>query len=105
MIIVEFREDMFNKALGQIDEAKEHLKKSKAALCDVEDLLCELYESGEDDGREEEFGDQEFGDIDVSGNEIEVNYRRRRGMRGGMRSGMSYRRSGMRRGSMGRYSY
>ena len=105
MILVEIKEDVFNNALVKTDEAMWHLKKSKAALRCVEDLLYELYESGESEDEGEYRKIQEFGDVAVSGNDIEVNYHDRGGMRSGNKETMSYRKSGMRRGSMGRYSY
>lgn len=109
MILLEFKEDVLNRMFDEVDDAKKHLKKTKLALCDIEDLLCELYESpeNEEESHEDEYEDgQEYGDVEVSNNDIEVNYRRRRGMRGGMRGGMRHSRYAMRRRSaMGRYSY
>lgn len=117
MIIYEFRESMLDKAMDQLDEAKYGIKMSKKALCAIEDLLCDLYEE-EHDEYEEPVNNEKTGDeyeAIVEGNDIEVNYRGRSGMRGemrmrenmpsmrsGMRSGM---RSNMRMRKAGRYNY
>lgn len=98
MVLVEFREAALNRAFDELSEAKDSLKKTKMALCKVEDALCEVYEStdaGEYDSEEEYYGDGDEYETEVTGNDIDINYRRRRGMRGSMRGGM---RRGMRSG-------
>lgn len=97
MVLVEFREAALNRAFDELEEAKSSMKKVKLSLCSLEDALCELYESHDEElSDKEEYSEVMPGDTydaEVTGNDIEVNYRRRRGMRGGMRY-----RSGMRRG-------
>lgn len=106
MVILEFREAALNRAFEELDEAKNGMKKAKLALCNVEDALCEIYEYGDDEEHSEEeySNDGDTYEAEVTGNDIEVNYRRRRGMRGGMRRGMrgSMR---MRRNVSNRYVY
>lgn len=105
MILIEFRESMLDKAMDKIGEVKENLKLSKSALCEIEDLLCDLYEEEHDEYSEQnEMSNGDNYEAVVEGNDIEVNYRGRGNMRGGMRyrRGM---RSNMRRNRMGRYSY
>ena len=86
MILVEFREDLLNKALDELEKAKSGLKESNE---EIEDYV----------------GGDEF-DTELNNNDIEVNYRRRRGIRGSMRmrnsSGM---RGGMRMRHSSRYMY
>lgn len=107
MILVEFREDLLNKALDELEKAKSGIKESKMALCNVEDSIYELYEAHKESNEEIEdyVGGDEF-DTELNNNDIEVNYRRRRGMRGSMRmrnsSGM---RGGMRMRHSSRYMY
>jgi hypothetical protein len=107
MVLIEFREAALNRAFDELDEAKSSMKKAKLSLCNVEDALCELYESHDEMMEEEEYSDTESGDsydAEVTGNDIDINYRRRRGMRGGMRyrGGM---RGGMRMRHSNRYTY
>lgn len=107
MILVELKESIYNKAFELIDEAKHSNKKTKLALCELEDCLENCFEM-EDESYEDNYGDSTVeGDIDV---EIgELNYRR--GMRGAMRHDSEYPhmrrgiRRAMRRSRMGRYSY
>lgn len=108
MVIYEFRESVLNEALDKLDEAKEGLKVSKKAMCVIEDLLCEMYEQAPDEEEpmesEEPSGDKY--DAVVEGNDIDVNYRRRSGMRSGMRMrSMRDNMQGMRMRRSGRYSY
>lgn len=107
MILIEFRESMLNKAMDIVDRTKMNLKETKQDICDLEDLLQDLYEEEHDEYDEKapvNNGSGDTYDAVVEGNDIEVNYRGSRGMRGGMRyrTGM---RSNMRRNRMGRYSY
>ena len=110
MILIEFRESMLNKAIDKVEGVKDSLKMSKVALCELEDLLESLYEEEHDeyDDKEEMSNDSE-GDIYdavVEGNDIDINYRGRSGMRGGLRYRRNMRvRNNMRRNKMGRYSY
>lgn len=98
--MIEFRESMLNKAVDIVDHTKQN-------LCELEDLLYDLYEEEHDEYDEKPQMNDEPGDTYeavVEGNDIEVNYRGRRGMRGGLRYRKAMR-SGMRRNRMGRYSY
>lgn len=108
MILVELKESVYNKAFELIDEAKHNNKKTKLALCELEDCLENCFEMENESYDEQYNGDSIVeGDIDV---EIgELNYKR--GMRGGMRHDdwdMGMRRGmrrSMRRNRMSRYSY
>ena len=51
------------------------------ALCNVEDALCDLQESHDKESEGEYTEADPYFDTTVSGNDIEVNYRGRRGMR------------------------
>jgi len=108
MILVELKESIYNRAFELIDEAKHSNKKTKLALCELEDCLENCFEM-DNEGYEDVYdGDSTVnGDIDV---EIgELNYRR--GMRSGMRHDTDWpqmrrnMRRSMRRSRMGRYSY
>lgn len=108
MVIYEFRESVLNEALDKLDEANEGLKMSKKAMCVIEDLLCDMYDQAPDEEEpmesEEPSGDKY--DAVVEGNDIDVNYRRRSGMRSGMRMrNMRGNMHGMRMRRSGRYSY
>lgn len=99
MVLIEFKEAALNNAFEELDEAKKSLKKTKIALCNVEDSLCELYEA--DGSENEDMNDYEEEESkDFSDGSFEVNYRGRKGMRGGMRRNMRMRMRGY-----GRYSY
>lgn len=97
MVLIEFREATINKAFDEVEVAKDSMKQAKHALCNIEDLLYELYDSREDMADEEYPESEATFDTQVTGNDIEVNYRGRRGMRdsmryrGGMRKGMRMR--------------
>ena len=103
------REQAYSEAFDLLDKAKEHHKKIKEILCELEECLEDCYKSESDDSYEESMdrGDENYANIENV--EVgEINYRNRRGMRGGMRRGMrgaSMRdgmQSGMRRS---RYTY
>lgn len=109
MILVELKESTYNRAFDLLDEAMHNNKKTKMALCELEDCLENCFEM-EEEGYGNSYGDSTVeGDIDV---EIgELNYRR--GMRDRMHKGMRdhdmydsmpHMRRGMRR-KYGRYSY
>ena len=85
MVLIEFKEAALNNAFEELDVAKKSLKKTKLALCNVEDSLCELYESYKESDDYEVDGEWEE---EAPDGVIDVNFRRRRGMRGGMRRGM-----------------
>lgn len=95
MILIEFREAALNRAFDELEEAKANMKNAKMALCNVEDALCDLQESHDKESEGEYTEADPYFDTTVSGNDIEVNYRGRRGMRmrsqGGMRRGMRMR--------------
>lgn len=110
MILVELKESVYNKAFDLIDEAKHGAKKTKLALCELEDCLENCFEM-EDEEYEYSDGNTINGDVDVEVGEVSY----RRGMRNmrnmrhdgydmepRMRYGM---RRGMRRNRMSRYSY
>lgn len=105
MILIEMREQAYNEAFDLLEKAKEHHKKVKEILCELEDCLEDCYKSESDDSYEEgmDRGDENYANIENV--EVgEINYRNRRGMRRGMR-GASMRdgmHSNMRRS---RYSY
>ena len=81
MMIIEFREALLDKALNQLDEAKEYGKKCKMAMCELEDTLYECYESSKE-SEDENYEDREDFEIpsedmgDEEG-EFEINYRGR----------------------------
>lgn len=103
MVLVEMRESAYNKALDFIDEAKIGTKKTKLALCELEQCLKDCFES-EESYEDEYYPEDEYTSGDVNNIDVaELNLRNRRGMhyRNAMRhSGMRMRRSGM-----GRYFY
>lgn len=94
MIMLEFKEDALMKAWDELKEVKSGLKHAKHSLCNLEDFMYELYEA---QGTEEEYEDKD--------DEPMVEYRRRRGMKSGMRSshGMPAYRNEVH--YSGRYSY
>lgn len=108
MIVYEFRESVLNNAMDELDMAKEGIKMSKKALYNIEDLLCDLYEEEHKDGEErveevyDEVPSNDEYETTVEGNDIDINYRRRRNMR--MHGGASMRNMRMRKAS-NRYSY
>lgn len=121
MVLIEMREAAFDKALGLIDEAKEHSKQTKLTLCELEDTLYDCYESAKDAGSDEEYEKDEdrYENPEDDNEELEINYRGMRGNRSRRNMRMRYRddddymMSGYRRGSRrmgrrmrgGRYSY
>lgn len=44
MMIIEMREAAFDKALDKLEETKHHAKKTKLALCELEDAMYDCYE-------------------------------------------------------------
>lgn len=103
MVLIEFKEAAINKAFESFDEAKQHFKKGKLAMCELESALYDIYDAHKEseEEREEEYeSPEENYDIDMG--DVEVNYRGRRNMRRGMRYGY---RSSMNRRRSGRYSY
>ena len=72
-MVIELRDEAFNRAFDLVDETKYSLKSAKMTLCALEDAIAELHESSKD---EEEYP---------------MEYRRGRGMRRGYRSGMRMR--------------
>lgn len=113
MIVYEFRESVLNNAMDELDMAKEGIKMSKKALCNIEDLLCDLYEEEHKDGEErveevyDEVPSNDEYETTVEGNDIDINYRRRRNMR--MRNMRMHGGASMRnmrtRKALNRYSY
>ena len=71
MMVIELRKAAQDKAFDVLDEIKELGHQKKALLCELEDVLYECFESSE-----EEYEDPE------------MEYRRRRSYRSGMRRGM-----------------
>lgn len=74
MVMIEMREAAYDTAFDLLDELKELGKKKKIALCELEDAIWECYEASKDKESEE----SKDGTTDME-------YRRRRGMRRGMR--------------------
>lgn len=102
MVLIEFKEAALNNAFEELGAAKKSLKKTNLALCNVEDSLHELYESYEESDDYE--SDDELME-DTPNGVIDVNFRRRRGMRGGMRHSMHDNMYNMRMRGYGRYAY
>lgn len=110
MLIVEMRRSTYEEAFDLINKAKKGAKKTKLALCELEECLEHCYEMDTNDDYEGE-SDYEGGitDSDIDINIDELSYRR--GMRRGMRSGMHHderyydMRSPRMRRRAGRYSY
>ena len=105
------RGSTYDKMFELINKAKKGTKKTKFALCELEECLEHCYEMDANDDYEDEsdYEGSEITDNDIDINIDELSYRR--GMRRGMRSGMHHdsryydmRRPSMRRGR-GRYSY
>ena len=92
---MEFKEAAINKAFDSFEEAKQHFKKGKLAMCELENALYDIYEAHKESSeeREEEYESPEE-NYDINMGDVEVNYRGRRnmkrGMRYGYRSGMSH---------------
>lgn len=103
MVLIEFKEAALNNAFEELDVAKKGLKKVKLALCNVEDSLCEMYESSKEyEDSEEQYDEQDSQDL--SDGSIEIDYRRRRGMRNTMEPDMRHAMR-MRMRGYGRYRY
>jgi len=101
MVMVEFREAAYDKALELIDKSKKHTKKTKMALCELEDVIDEL--ASEESESEEDVDDLETRDHDEDFDEL--NHRKMRlENRSGMRT-YGERRMRMRRNRLGRYAY
>lgn len=110
MVLVEMRDSAYNKAFELLDEAKRGSKKTKLALCDLYEVLCDMYETekgDEGDYIEDDYaggGDYENEEnyANVENLEVgEVNYKggMRRGMRSSTDAAMRMR-NNMRRGAM-----
>lgn len=88
MIIYEFRESVINNALDELATAKEGLKSSKKALCNIEDLLYELMDEDPveelPEDEDDEPKDNEY-EADIKGNDIDINYRNHSAWRNNMR--------------------
>lgn len=105
--MIEMRGSTYDKAFELIDKAKKGTKKTKYALCELEECLEHCMETDTnyyEDESDYEDGEMTSNDIDVNIDELSY----RRGMRR-MRDGMHhdvryYERRPMRR-SRGRYSY
>lgn len=121
MVLIEMREAAFDKAMGLIDEAKEHSKQTKLTLCELEDTLYDCYESVKDTESDEEYekDDERYERPMDDNEELEISYRGMRGNRSRRNMRMRYREDddhmmdGYRRGYRrmgrrmrgGRYSY
>lgn len=102
MIFIEMKEAILNRAFEEVDNAKTGLKNIKLSLCNLEELLCDMYESQDSfDEEQEEYKDPQYGEVEVSDNDITLNYRGRRNMKNAMRR----RNMRMRHNMMNRYSY
>lgn len=77
------REAAYEKAFGLLDEIKDLGKKKKMILCELEDTLYECYEASKDKESGEYEEDYESPEMGEESSDIE--FRRRRGYRSGMR--------------------
>jgi len=114
MMIIEMRLAAKDKAFEILDEIKDLGRKKKMAICELEEMLYDCFESSEEDDEdiesEYESGEGEDQDMDFRGRRF-YRYGRRYGMRhDDMDDEMSrsYRRGGMRmrmrrRDRMGRF--
>ena len=111
MVILEMRGSSYDNMFDLIHKAKKGTKKTKLALCELEECLEHCYETDTNDYYEGEsdYEGSEITDSDIDVNIDEFNYRR--GMRKGMRDNMWHddryydMRRPMRRRRSGRYSY
>lgn len=103
MIFIEMKEAVFNKAFEEVDNAKKSIKNAKLSLCNLEEVLCDIYESQSfSEEEQEEYDEPQYGEVEVSDNDITLNYRGSRNMKNMMRR----RNMRMRHNSiMNRYSY
>ena len=104
MVMIELRDSAYDYAFELMDKAKEGAKKTKLALCELEDAMYECYETSKEEREDYEPEESEFGlrerrehhfdreDRDDEDKYYDMRYRRIGG-----------RRSGMRRHRMGRY--
>lgn len=108
MVILEMRGSAYDNMFDLIHKAKKGTKKTKLALCELEECLEHCYETDtkEDYEGESDYEGNEIMDSDIDVNIDEFNYRR------GMRRGMRHHdddyydmRRPMRRRRSGRYSY
>ncbi len=79
MVVYEFKESVYNKAFDLVDDIKENGKKIKCAICALEDVLYDCYESskGEDEYEDEDYMDQEYDEpiYEDGDEELEINYK------------------------------
>lgn len=104
MVMIELRDSAHDYAFELMDKAKEGAKKTKLALCELEDAMYECYETSKEEQEDYEPEEPEFGlrsrrgyrhDEEMRDDEdkyYDMRYRR-----------MGGRRSGMRRNRMGRF--
>lgn len=73
MIVVEYREAAYDKAFELLDEVKHYGKKTKLAVCQLEDALYDCYEDDKNgyEDREEEYDPEEMEEYESQ----DVNYR------------------------------
>lgn len=77
MVLIEMRESVMNNMIDEIEEAKKSLHKTKSALCNIEDLVDEMYRAQEEYPEDVDMPEDE----DRYTGEIEVSYQNRRNMR------------------------
>lgn len=101
MVMIELRDSAYDYAFELVDKAKDSAKKTKLALCELEDAMYECYEATKEEHEDYDDEEPEFGlrdhsdrhmDHDDEDKYYDMRYRR-----------MGRRRSGMRRNRMGRY--
>lgn len=68
MVMIELRDSAFDTAFDLLEEAKHSAKKTKLTLCELEDAMCDCYETSK-----EEHEDYE--------DEVDIDFRNRRGYR------------------------
>jgi len=106
--MIELRDSAYEHAFGLLDEAKHSAKKTKLALCELEDAMYECYETSKEENEFDEYDEPEMeyrrayrnyrhdGHYGVREDDDDMDMRYRRMSR---RSGMR-----MRRDRMGRFA-
>lgn len=115
MVVIEMRDAAYDTAFELLDEAKHSAKKTKLALCELEDAMYDCYEASKENEsewdnedsdmeyrnkystrnyRHDEYDPEEYEDDEDTRKHASMRRMSRRGIRGGMR---------MRRNRMGRF--
>lgn len=103
MVMIELRDSAYDYAFELMDKAKEGAKKTKLALCELEDAMYECYETSKDEREDYEVEEPEFGLRGRSGYRHDEMHDDTEDKYYDMRYRRMGRRSGMRRGRMGRF--